>query len=227
MYLIKTPRVIQKLFPNFHWKVPEADTQQPTIYLTFDDGPIPQVTPWVLEQLAAFDAKATFFCVGNNVRRNPAILEEVLAAGHSVGNHTMRHLDGWKADNIPYFHDIRHCAKRVKSELFRPPYGRLKPSQTQFLQRHYQIVMWDVLSGDFDPELTGDDCYQNVVDNAGPGSIIVFHDSLKAEARLREALPRTLRYYADLGYRFAALTPELLAQRTPTTTPVVRRATAA
>ncbi|MBC6996269.1 polysaccharide deacetylase family protein [Neolewinella lacunae] len=208
MYLVKTPRVIQKLFPNFHWKI--AGAEAPVIYFTFDDGPIPQVTPWVLEQLAAYDAKATFFCVGNNARRYPELMTATLAAGHSVGNHTMRHLDGWKSENVPYFHDVRHCALQVKSSLFRPPYGRLKPSQAQFLQRHYEIVMWDVLSGDFDAELTPEDCFQNVVRNAESGSIVVFHDSLKAEDKLRDILPRLLAHYAALGYRFEALTPALL-----------------
>ena len=212
MYLIKTPRVIQKLFPNFHWRVNDATSPTPTLYLTFDDGPIPQLTPWVLEQLEKYKAKATFFCVGNNVRRNPEVLQQVIDAGHTVGNHTMHHLDGWKTDNVPYFHDVRHCAKQLKTGLFRPPYGRLKPSQVQFLQRHYEIVMWDVLSGDFDPELTAEDCYDNVVDNAKPGSIVVFHDSLKAESKLRDFLPRLLAHYAALGYSFAALTPELLTQ---------------
>jgi peptidoglycan/xylan/chitin deacetylase (PgdA/CDA1 family) len=180
--------------------------------LTFDDGPIPQVTPWVLEQLAAYDAKATFFCVGNNVRRYPDVLRQVIAAGHTIGNHTTHHLDGWRTDNVPYFHDVRHCAKQVKSTLFRPPYGRIKPSQAQFLQRHYEIVMWDVLSGDFDPELTPEDCYDNVVDNARPGSIVVMHDSLKSEANLRAILPRLLEYYAEQEYAFASLTADLLTQ---------------
>ncbi|OAV43508.1 polysaccharide deacetylase family protein [Lewinella sp. 4G2] len=211
MYLVKTPRLVQKLLPNFHWKV-TSSTDAPTIYLTFDDGPIPQITPWIVEQLAAFNAKATFFCVGNNVRKYPAIVEATLEAGHTIGNHTMHHLDGWQSDNMPYFHDVRHCAVQIKSSLFRPPYGRLKPSQAQFLQRHYEIVMWDVLSGDFDPELTPEDCFQNVIRNAGPGSIALFHDSLKAEQNVRNILPRILAHYAALGYRFEALTPELLTQ---------------
>jgi peptidoglycan/xylan/chitin deacetylase (PgdA/CDA1 family) len=217
MYLIKTPRVIQKLFPSFHWTVETTD--QSVIYFTFDDGPIPQLTPWVLEQLEAYNAKATFFCVGNNARRYPEILAQTIAAGHTTGNHTMHHLDGWKSENIPYFHDIRHCALQVKSSLFRPPYGRLKPAQAQFLTRHYEVVMWDVLSGDFDPELTAEDCFQNVVRNACPGSIVVFHDSLKAKDKVRDILPRLLAHYAALGYRFDALTPELLARKREVTAP--------
>jgi peptidoglycan/xylan/chitin deacetylase (PgdA/CDA1 family) len=201
-----------------------ARPNQPTIYLTFDDGPVPQVTPWVLDQLAAFDAKATFFCVGNNVRRYPEVLDQVLAAGHVVGNHTTHHLDGWKTDNVPYFHDVRHCARQLKTPLFRPPYGRLKPSQAQFLQRHYEVVMWDVLSGDFDPELTPEDCYENVVDHARDGSIVVLHDSLKAEENLRAILPRLLSYYAERGYTFTSLTTELLSK--PVTGDGVRLRTA-
>ena len=129
MYLVKTPRFMQSLFPNYTWNV---KTDEKVIYLTFDDGPIPEVTPWVLDQLAEYDAKATFFCVGENVEKHPSVLEEVLEAGHSVGNHTFNHLSGWTTDNIPFFHNIRHCARVVKSGLFRPPYGRLTPSQTQF-----------------------------------------------------------------------------------------------
>ena len=151
MYLVKTPKFIQELFPNFTWKVPSEDK---VIYLTFDDGPIPDVTPWVLEQLAQYNAKATFFCVGDNIEKHPEVFEQVRAAGHSIGNHSFNHLNGWSSDNIPYFHNIRHCANLTKTILFRPPYGKLRPRQTQFLLRHYRIVMWDVLSGDFDPNIT-------------------------------------------------------------------------
>lgn len=208
MYLVKTPRVIQNLFPNFHWRVAG---EAPVIYLTFDDGPIPSVTPWVLKQLAAYNAKATFFCVGENVRKYPQLLEQVLAEGHTVGNHTMHHLDGWASENLPYFHDVRHCGNQVNSTLFRPPYGRLKPAQAQFLQRHYEIVMWDVLSGDFDPHLKPEECVTNVTSNAGPGSIVVFHDSLKAQEKLEFALPKVLKHFTELGYRFESITPEVLA----------------
>lgn len=221
MYLVKTPAVIQKMFPNFHWNV---NTEEPTLYLTFDDGPIPDVTPWVLEQLAQYDAKATFFCVGENVERNPNLLRQVLAAGHTVGNHTMQHKDGWLTDNLPYFHDIRHASRLVDSTLFRPPYGRLKPRQAQFIQRHYEVVMWDVLSGDFDPHLQPADCYQNVIRNAKPGSIVVFHDSLKAQENLEYALPRVLKFFAERGYRFAALSADVLQGREPMRKPILKSA---
>lgn len=207
MYLVKTPQFIQNLFPNFTWRVP---TQEKQLFLTFDDGPIPEVTPWVLEQLAAYDAKATFFCVGDNIRKHREVYEAVVEGGHAVGSHTLNHLDGWATDNIPYFHNVRHSANMVDSSLFRPPYGRLKPKQAQFLMRHYQIVMWDVLSGDFDATISGEQCLKNVTKNAGAGSIVVFHDNVKAIERLEYALPRVLEHFTSLGYAFNTLTDQTL-----------------
>ncbi|MEN0003213.1 MAG: polysaccharide deacetylase family protein [Bacteroidota bacterium] len=202
MYLVKTPQVIQNLFPNFTWRIPSAEK---VLYLTFDDGPVPEVTPWVLEQLAAYNAKATFFCVGDNIQKHPEVFEQVKAAGHAVGNHTFNHLNGWATDNISYFHNIRHCAREMDSVLFRPPYGRIKPKQVQFLQRHYRIIMWDVLSGDFDQNISPEQCLANVVNNVSPGSIAVFHDSVKAEERLTYVLPRVLEHFAQAGYSFERL----------------------
>ena len=202
MYLVKTPGFIQNLFPNFTWNIP---TEEKVIYLTFDDGPIPEVTPWVLDQLQAYNAHATFFCVGDNVGKYPDLFEQIIEKGHAVGNHTFNHLNGWKTDNIPYFHNIRRCARMVNSELFRPPYGRLRPKQSQFLQRHYRIVMWDILSGDFDPKLSAEQCYNNVVNNAKPGSIVVFHDSLKAQEKLTYSLPRVLKHLSKQGFIFKKL----------------------
>lgn len=210
MYLVKTPQFIQSLFPNFTWRIP---TKEKVLYLTFDDGPIPEVTSWVLEQLEAFQAKATFFCVGDNIESHPDLFQTLMEKGHAVGNHTFNHLNGWASDNIPYYHNVRHCAHLVKTVLFRPPYGRLKPVQAQFLQRHYRVVMWDVLSGDFDPGLTPEQCLQNVTGNAGPGSIVVFHDSLKARERLTYVLPRVLEHYAGLGYRFDSLNEQKLPRQ--------------
>lgn len=205
MYLVKTPQFIQNLFPNFTWRIP---TQEKVLFLTFDDGPIPEVTPWVLDQLSDYQAKATFFCVGDNVQKYPELFAQVRERGHSVGNHTYNHLNGWATDNIPYFHNVRHCAHLTDSALFRPPYGRLKPKQAQFLQRHYRIIMWDVLSGDFDPNLSQEDCLNNVMRNAGPGSIVVFHDSLKAKDKLAYVLPLVLENFAQAGYRFEALSEQ-------------------
>ncbi len=202
MYLVRTPKIIQSMFPHFTWRIP---TQEKVLYLTFDDGPIPVVTPWVLEQLRRFDARATFFCVGDNVKNHPEIFRKILDDGHSTGNHTFNHLNGWGSDNVPYFLNVRRCAHLVQSDLFRPPYGRLTPKQAEFLKRHYQIVMWDVLSGDFDTEVSKEQCMENVTANARRGSIVVFHDSLKAWERLEFALPRVLEYYAQRGYRFERL----------------------
>lgn len=206
MYLVKTPRLIQNLLPTFTWRIP---TEEKVLYLTFDDGPIPEVTPWVLDTLRQFNAKATFFCVGDNVKKNPSVFQQVLAEGHAVGNHTFNHLNGWDSENISFFHNVRHCAKLVKSSLFRPPYGRLTPKQTQFLTRHYQIVMWDVLSGDFDQTISKEDCLSNVMVSAKRGSIIVFHDSQKAAERMMYTLPRFLEHFAAKGYRFESLKSEL------------------
>jgi peptidoglycan-N-acetylglucosamine deacetylase len=190
MYLVKTPQFIQKLFPNFTWRIP---SDEKVLYLTFDDGPIPDVTPWVLDQLKQYDAQATFFCVGDNIRKNPEIFGQVVEAGHAVGNHTFNHLNGWTTDNVKYFLNVRRCAHQVHSSLFRPPYGRLMPKQAEFLQRHYRIVMWDVLSGDFDPELTPEQC-------------------LKAWERLEYVLPKVLEHFAAKGYQFRRLEESAVSQ---------------
>ena len=202
MYLVKTPQFIQNLFPNYTWRIPTSEKE---VYFTFDDGPIPEVTPWVVEQLAQYNAKATFFCVGHNVEKHPDVFRQVKEAGHAIGNHTFNHLDAWKTDNIPYFHNTRHGARVTQSSLFRPPYGKLKPKQAQFLQRHYRIVMWDVLSADFDPNISKEQCLQNVLRNVKPGSIVVFHDSLKTEEKLRYVLPKALQILSEKGYRFEKL----------------------
>lgn len=206
MYLVKTPAFLQGLFPNFTWRLP---TEEKVIYLTFDDGPIPEVTTWVLEQLEHYNAKATFFCVGENVEKYPEVFSEITEKGHSVGNHTYNHLNGWDVENLQYFHNIRHCARLVKTGLFRPPYGRITPKQVQFVQRHYKIIMWDVLSGDFDQDISKEQCLANVTESALPGSIVVFHDSVKAQERLYYALPRALAHFSAQGYRFKALSAGL------------------
>jgi len=210
MYLIKTPGFVQGLFPNFTWKIPNASKE---IYLTFDDGPAPGTTQWILDLLESYDAKATFFCVGENVEKYPEIFNKIKEGGHRVGNHTYNHLAGWSTDNIEYFHNVRKCAQLVDSSLFRPPYGKMKPSQVQFLQRHYQIVMWDVLSGDFDEEMTSEKCVQNVLRNSKSGSIIVFHDNYKSFDILQKALPLILENLKSRGYVFKAIEPIAVAER--------------
>ena len=199
MYFVKTPKLIQNFFPSFKWRIP---TKEKKIYLTFDDGPIPEVTPWVLEQLNQYNAKATFFCVGDNVRKHRDIYEQVVQEGHCVGNHTHNHLNGWNTSLNTYLENIEECAKHVDSDIFRPPYGKIKPSHFQALNDQYSVIMWDVLSGDFDPKISKEQCLQNVIKNSGNGSIIVFHDSLKAKTKLRFVLPRVLEHFHKLGFEF-------------------------
>ncbi|MBK8505549.1 MAG: polysaccharide deacetylase family protein [Saprospiraceae bacterium] len=206
MYLVRTPELIQNLFPNFIWRIPTAEKR---IYLTFDDGPIPEVTPWVVDQLSDFNAKATFFCVGENVQKYPSVFMKLRKNGHAIASHTNNHISGWSSENIPYFHNVRRGATLVKSPIFRPPYGRIKPSQVPFLMRHYHIIMWDVLSGDFDPKTSEDQCLGNVIENTRPGSIVVFHDSLKSQKKLEYVLPKVLEHFTDLGYQFDQLTEDL------------------
>jgi peptidoglycan/xylan/chitin deacetylase (PgdA/CDA1 family) len=202
MYLVRTPRIIRQIFPNYIWKMP---TTEKAIYLTFDDGPIPDVTPWVLDQLDKYNAQATFFCVGENVKKYPEVFKSVLKAGHMVGNHTFNHLNGWNTGAASYYFNIKRCASFVKSDLFRPPYGKISRKQAQYLQRDFQIIMWDVLSGDFDHSISKDQCLENVINNTGNGSVIVFHDSLKAWDNLQYVLPRMLKYFSEQGYVFKRL----------------------
>ncbi|WP_432713924.1 polysaccharide deacetylase family protein [Pedobacter sp.] len=205
MYLIKSPLLLKWYYPSLVWHKTRKDK---VIYLTFDDGPIPDVTDFVLKTLKVFNAKATFFCIGDNIFKHPAVFERVKAAGHQIGNHTFNHLKGWKTADQTYVQNIAKCQELTQSHLFRPPYGRIKKSQIKEVKRLFpkiQIIMWDILSGDFDLELSPENCYKNVIKHTENGSIIVFHDSLKAFDRLQYALPRVLQYLQEQGYRFATL----------------------
>jgi peptidoglycan-N-acetylglucosamine deacetylase len=203
MFLVKTPALLRWLMPQLQWRV---HTSEKVLYLTFDDGPIPELTPWVLDQLRAYGAKATFFCVGDNVRKHPELYAQVLAEGHRTANHTFHHLNGSRTPDAVYWENVQQCATWVNSRLFRPPYGRLRPAQRRrLLQAGYTIVMWDVLSGDFSAKLSPEQCRDGVLRHAGPGSIVVFHDNIKATANLQVALPATLAYFSDKGYRFETL----------------------
>lgn len=192
------------MYPSFVWSKPTAEK---IIYLTFDDGPIPGVTEWVLDQLTQYQAKATFFCVGDNIRKHPAVYEQTLRQGHSVGNHTFNHLNGWQTETDAYLENFRQFEQTVPRQvhLFRPPYGRITRRQARIIRQTHQIVMWDVLSGDFDPKLDANVCLQQSIRHSGKGSIIVFHDSLKAQKNLLYVLPRYLTHFAAQGYRFNRL----------------------
>lgn len=194
--------LLQQLFRSLLWRV---ETTEKVLYLTFDDGPIPEVTPWVLEELQRHQAKATFFVVGENVRKHPELLQRLQAGGHTVGNHTEHHVNGWNTPTRAYLREVQECDRRVGSRLFRPPYGRIRLTQIRALRKRFRIVMWDVLSKDYDRGIQPNECLQRVLRSARPGSIVVFHDSLKAEERLRYALPRVLGHFSELGYRFEAL----------------------
>lgn len=205
MYLVKSPLLLKWYYPSLTWNKPRNEK---VIYLTFDDGPIPDVTSFVLNTLKSFNARATFFCIGDNIRKYPAIFEQLKAAGHRIGNHTFNHLKGWKTEDETYLQNFMECQKLTGTDLFRPPYGRIKKSQIKAIQTQApqtQIMMWDVLSGDFDLNLAPEKCFQNVIKHTRGGSIIVFHDSLKAFDRLQYALPRVLRHFHQLGYTFNTL----------------------
>ncbi len=205
MYLIKSPLLLKWYYPSLVW---HKTRQDKVIYLTFDDGPIPDVTDFVLKTLNTYQAKATFFCIGENIKKHPDIFEKLVTDGHEIGNHTFNHLKGWKTADDTYFKNMVKCQQLTGTNLFRPPYGRIKKSQIRSLQKAYpkiQIIMWDVLSGDFDPTLSPEKCYTNVVENCKNGSILVFHDSLKAFDRLKYTLPRVLAYFTQKGYVFKTL----------------------
>ncbi|MBL7766025.1 MAG: polysaccharide deacetylase family protein [Chitinophagaceae bacterium] len=199
-YVVKTPGLLKAIYNRCIWHIKEPAN---SVYITFDDGPHPNVTPFILDQLAAFQAKATFFCIGKNVKENPELYQRILDEGHAVGNHTHNHLNGWKSDNLQYFKNINLASQYIESNMFRPPYGRISYTQTLGIERLFpgmKIIMWDVLSGDFDTDLEPIDCLHNVERSTRPGSIIVFHDSEKAWQRLEYTLPRFLKFCTDQGW---------------------------
>ena len=209
-YTVSPPAVFRAVYPKRLWRIPTVDK---VLYLTFDDGPIPEVTPWVLEQLKFFNAKATFFCIGDNVAKHPEVFQQVLSEGHRVGNHTQHHIKGWRSTLEAYLKEVRLCQLQMlqhhsdsDSQLFRPPYGQIKSRQSKKLRDlGYQVVMWDVLSADYDTSLDAKACTKNVIEHAKPGSVIVFHDSIKAWPRLEASLPAVLKYFSEKGYEFRCI----------------------
>lgn len=208
MYLITTPWWLRMLFPGCTWQMKATDK---SVYLTFDDGPHPVATPFVLQQLKLFNAKATFFCIGKNVVKHNNIYQQLLSEGHTTGNHTMHHVNGWKVSDDVYLEQIAAAASLINSSMLRPPYGRIRNRQirniksSQFVGKIDRIIMWSVLSADFDTGIDGKKCCKNVIENVKSGSIIVFHDSAKAMPRLEYALPKVLQWLADKGYKMKSL----------------------
>ncbi|MBF4472227.1 polysaccharide deacetylase family protein [Flavobacterium sp. HJJ] len=205
-YWIKTNTFIKKIFSNFTWDIPNAENK---IYLTFDDGPTHEVTEWVLEELKKHQAKATFFCIGKNIENSPGLFQKVINEGHAIGNHTFNHFNGWKTKADDYLTNVTECQNLIdklhpeNSRLFRPPYGKIKKSQSKELRRlGYKIIMWDVLSADFDQTITPEKCLENVLKNTVSGSIIIFHDSVKAYKNLKYVLPRSLQILKERGFTF-------------------------
>ncbi|MES2411641.1 MAG: polysaccharide deacetylase family protein [Bacteroidota bacterium] len=201
-FWVKTNYFVKRIFPNYIWDIPNNENK---VFLTFDDGPTPEITEWTLAQLKKYEAKATFFCIGNNIEKHPGIFQKVIREGHTIGNHTFDHLKGWQTNTDDYIENVKHCQFNIQNSifntLFRPPYGKIKPSQSRILRKlGYKIIMWDVLSYDFDQTITPEKCLNNVLKNIQSGSIIVFHDSIKAEQNLKYVLPKTLEFLK--GKRF-------------------------
>lgn len=202
MYLVKTPSIIKPLGRDFLWNFPRDKKE---IYLTFDDGPTTGVTEKVLDLLQAYNSKATFFCIGENVEQNPQLFERIKNEGHATGNHSYSHQDGWKTCTFSYVKDAMKGNEKIQSSLFRPPYGRITLGQSSLLKKKFKLVMWDVISGDFDQRISKEKCLNNVVKNAQGGSIVVFHDSVKAADSMLFALERSLKHFKDEGYTLRAI----------------------
>lgn len=205
MFVERPPLLYRMLFPETAWRIHKREH---TVYLTFDDGPVPEVTPWVLDTLDRYGIKATFFCVGDNVKRNPELFEEVKRRGHSVGNHTMNHMQGAKVNTRAYLRNVAEAHELIQSTLFRPPHGLLRWAQSKVLRARYTIIMYDLVTRDYSKKLNGEQVLDNVKRYARNGSIIVFHDSLKAEKNMKYALPRAIEWLKEQGYKFAAIPME-------------------
>ncbi len=197
MLIEQPPLLYRMLFPESAWRI---NTKRKSVYLTFDDGPIPEVTPWVLDILDKYNIEATFFCVGDNVRKYPDLFEEIKRRGHSFGNHTMNHLQGSQVTTRRYLRNVQEAHDLIRSNLFRPPHGLLRWSQAKVLKDHFMIVMYDLVTRDYSKKLTGEQVFKNVKRYARKGSIIVFHDSLKAERNLKYALPKSIEWLLENGY---------------------------
>ena len=207
--MFRTPSILPWLFPTLTWRIETASKE---LFLTFDDGPIAGPTEFVLDTLNQFNAKATFFCIGDNIKKHQDVFKRIVAEGHLIGNHTHNHLKGWNTSVEKYSSNIKECANQIrlvspdaKVELFRPPYGRIKNSQVKAVQLNYKIIMWDVLTSDYSKSVSRERCLRGSIQATRPGSIIVFHDSLKAKRNMEYTLPRYLEHFVNLGYSFKVL----------------------
>ncbi len=207
---VKTPAIVKRLFPRYVWDIPTNDL---VLYLTFDDGPTPEITNWTLDVLKQYNAKATFFCIGNNIEKHPAIFHRIIDEGHTVGNHTFHHARGWKSKTDDYISEVIETQKIIDTmivnrkslrvNLFRPPYGQITSKQgSSLLKLGYKIIMWDVIAFDWKDSITNEKCYQNVISKAKSGSIVVLHDSVKASKHMQYVLPKVLDYFSKKGYEF-------------------------
>jgi peptidoglycan/xylan/chitin deacetylase (PgdA/CDA1 family) len=203
MFIEQPPLLYRILFPEAVWRIKRKKRR--VVYLTFDDGPVPEVTPWVLDTLDHYGVKATFFMVGNNVVRNPQLFDEIKRRGHGYGNHTMNHLQGMKTTLADYIHNIDQANELIDSSLFRPPHGLMKWSQARAIKERYNIIMYDLVTRDYSRQMNGEEVLANVRRYVRNGSIIVFHDSLKAEKNLRYALPRAIEWLKEQGYEFETI----------------------
>jgi len=202
MYLVKTPLLISRLTSrSLVWRI---STKSKKIFLSFDDGPIPHLTMEILAYLNEYNAKATFFCVGQNAEQYPELIDRILDDGHNIGNHSYQHINGWKTSSKDYFENVKKAAKHINSNLFRPPYGRINYNQIRRLKVDYKIIMWSILSGDFDLEISPQQCLKNVLQSK-EGDIVVFHDNMKAVEKIHYVLPRYLDYFTKQGYQFCSV----------------------
>jgi peptidoglycan/xylan/chitin deacetylase (PgdA/CDA1 family) len=195
---LRAPGIIKKILPGFVWRYKTGKK----VYLTFDDGPIPNSTEWTLNLLKEKGIKASFFCVGDNVRKYPDLYRKILEQGHAVGNHTFNHLRGWTKNTKSYVENVKLASEYIDSKLFRPPYGMIKPSQYKLLKKDYKIIMWDVLSGDYRTDISPERCLQDVLKKVRPGSILLFHNHIKSEKNMRYAIPRLIDKLHKQGYEF-------------------------
>lgn len=199
----RVPRFIQKLYPGRVWRI-ESPSKE--LFLTFDDGPHPDITPRVLDLLNEYNAKATFFCIGDRVIEYPTVVEQILAAGHTIGNHTQHHLNGWKTSANEYVNDVAEAQGLIKTPLFRPPYGRMTGNQARAISKlGLKIIMWNILSADYNQDISPADVSIRVTENIEDGSIVVFHDSERAAVNMFFALTELLKKGSRLGFKFRAL----------------------